>query len=40
MIPYSYQIEEENCKDDFAEKEIVKTITNKNIRLIRFKNFF
>ena len=41
MIPYSYQIEEENCgKNDFAEKEIVKTITNKNIRLIRFKEFF
>ena len=41
MVPYSYQIEEEKCrKDDFAEKEIVKTITNKNIRLIRFKEFF
>ena len=41
MVPYSYQIEKEKCrKDDFAEKEIVKTITNKNIRLIRFKEFF
>ena len=41
MIPYSHQINIENCtQDDLAEKEIVKTIANNNIRLIRFKEFF
>tara|TARA_B100001059_G_scaffold231566_1_gene267608 strand:+ start:2102 stop:3079 length:978 start_codon:yes stop_codon:yes gene_type:complete len=41
MIPYSHQVNVENCsKDDLAEKEIVKTITNNNIKLIRFKEFF
>ncbi len=41
MIPYSHQVNNENCnRDDLAEKEIVKTITSNNIRLIRFKEFF
>lgn len=41
MIPYSHQVNDENCnQDDLAEKEIVKTITNNNIRLIRFKESF
>ena len=41
MIPYNYQIRKGNCKqDDLAEKEIVKAMANKNIKLIRLKKNF
>ena len=41
MIPYSYQIEGDNCnQNDIAENKIVKTINKKNIKLIRLKEYF
>ena len=41
MIPYSYQINEQNCKKkDFAEKLIIKGIEKKNIKLIKLKEVF
>ena len=41
MIPYSYQINEQNCKkNDFAEKLIIEGIEKKNIKLIKLKEVF
>ena len=41
MIPYSYQLEGDNCnQNDIAENKIVKTINKKNIKLIRLKESF
>lgn len=41
MIPYSFQISDENCnKNDFAEKIIENEIINSDLKLIKFKEKF